>query len=253
MANIKLTIEYDGTDFRGWQIQRRGERTVQAVIKDTFFQIFKEDINLIGSGRTDSGVHAAGQVANFRTAIAKPAAEIRNALNAHLPQDVCILRAVQVKDSFHAQYDARRKTYRYQILNRDVRSPLWARTALLHPYPLDLVRMKKAAAVLTGRHDFQAFKGTNRSNQGGSNVRTVSNLAMLRKGPLLQIEITADGFMYKMVRNIAGALLECGSGRLSVSALREILRSRDRTRAPAAAPAHGLCLLRVVYGGPKIA
>lgn len=124
MTNIKLTIEYDGTDFRGWQIQSRGERTVQAVIRDTFFHIFGENINLIGSGRTDSGVHAAGQVANFRTAVRKPPAEIRNALNAHLPKDVAILEAVPVPDDFHAQYSAKSKTYRYQILNREVRSPL---------------------------------------------------------------------------------------------------------------------------------
>ncbi|MBZ0167095.1 MAG: tRNA pseudouridine synthase A, partial [Candidatus Omnitrophica bacterium] len=161
MANIKLTIEYDGTDFQGWQIQPKGSRTVQAVVRDTFFNIFGEKITLVGSGRTDSGVHAAGQVANFTTSVAKPPEEIRNALNARLPADIAILRAVRVADHFHAQFDAKTKTYRYTVLNRSVRSPLWEHRALLYPYPLDLTRMKKAVGVLTGQHDFSAFKGLN--------------------------------------------------------------------------------------------
>ncbi len=252
MPNIKLIIEYDGTDFRGWQVQSRGERTVQAVIRDTFFQIFGEKINLIGSGRTDSGVHAAGQVANFRTALTKPADEIRNALNAHLPQDVAILQATAVSDAFHAQYSAKSKTYRYQILNRPVRSPLWARTALLYEYPLDLQAMREAAPVLIGEHDFSSFKGNNRSNRDGSNVRTVSALAVRKSADLVRIDVTATGFLYKMVRNIVGLLLECGGGRISRQDVRRILRARDRKAAPAAAPAHGLCLWKVSYRGGKI-
>ncbi|MCB9721833.1 MAG: tRNA pseudouridine(38-40) synthase TruA [Candidatus Omnitrophica bacterium] len=253
MTNIKLTIEYDGTDFRGWQIQSRGERTVQAVIRDTFFQIFGENINLIGSGRTDSGVHAAGQVANFRTAVSKPPAEIRNALNAHLPKDVAILEAVPVPDEFHAQYSAKSKTYRYQILNREVRSPLGERTALRFIYPLDADLMQTAANELVGEHDFRSFKGTNRSNRNGNDVRIVSALKVRRRGDLITVEITANGFLYKMVRNIAGLLLECGAGRIPPREVRRILRARDRKAAPAAAPAHGLSLIKVAYPGRKMA
>ncbi|MCA9392794.1 MAG: tRNA pseudouridine(38-40) synthase TruA [Candidatus Omnitrophica bacterium] len=252
MTNIKLTIEYDGTDFRGWQIQSRGERTVQAVIRDTFFHIFGENINLIGSGRTDSGVHAAGQVANFRTAVRKPPAEIRNALNAHLPKDVAILEAVPVPDDFHAQYSAKSKTYRYQILNREVRSPLGERTALRFIYPLNTELMQTAANELVGEHDFRSFKGTNRSNRNGNDVRTVSVLKVRRKGELITVDITANGFLYKMVRNISGLLLECGAGRIPPREVRRILRARDRKAAPAAAPAHGLSLIKVAYPGRKM-
>lgn len=252
MTNIKLTIEYDGTDFHGWQIQTRGERTVQAVIRDTFHKVFSENINLIGSGRTDSGVHAAGQVANFRTTVTKPPEEIRNALNAHLPKDVVILRAVRAAEDFHAQYSAKSKTYRYQILNREVRSPLLERTALRFPYALDVERMREAAIPLVGRHDFSSFKGSNRSNRNGDNVRTVSAVKVRRQGELIRIDISANGFLYKMVRNIVGLLLECGAGRLAPREARRILRASDRTAAPAAAAAHGLCLLKVSYRSPKM-
>lgn len=247
MPNIKLTIEYDGTDFKGWQVQPKGERTVQGLITETYRKIFHEEIKLIGSGRTDSGVHAQGQAANFHTRINKPPKEIRNALNAHLPPDVCILSAVKVSDLFHAQYHVKSKTYRYTIINREVRAPMYRHSALLFPYSLDLDVMRDGANSLIGTHDFTSFKGNNRSDKIENNIRTIFALTIKNKNKLILIDVTADGFLYKMVRNIVGMLIETGAGRIPKSSISKVLRKRDRTTAAYTAKPHGLSLLKVRY------
>lgn len=247
MPNIKLTIEYDGTDFKGWQVQPKGERTVQGLITETYHKIFHEDIKLIGSGRTDSGVHAHGQVANFHTQVNKPPLEIRNALNAHLPPDVCILSAVKVSDLFHAQYHVKSKTYRYTIINREVRAPMDRHRALLFPFPLDVEVMRHEANSLIGTHDFTSLKGNNRSDKTESNIRTIYALKIKNKNKLIWIDVTADGFLYKMVRNIVGMLLETGTGRAPKGSVSKVLRKKDRTMAAYTAKPHGLTLLKVRY------
>jgi len=247
MTNIKLTIEYDGTDFKGWQVQPKGERTVQGLITKTFHKIFREDIKLIGSGRTDSGVHAQAQVANFHTRITKPPAEIRNALNAHLPPDVCIRSAVKVSDHFHAQYDVKSKTYRYTIINREIRSPLNRHCALLFPFSLDIDVMRLEANSLIGTHDFTSLKGNNRSDKSENNIRTIYSLSVKNKNKMIWIDVTADGFLYKMVRNIVGMLLETGSGKIPKGSISNVLRKKDRTTAAYTAKPHGLSLLKVRY------
>ncbi len=247
MANYKLTIEYDGTNFKGWQVQGKGERTVQGEIVQAYQKVFREKIKLIGSGRTDTGVHALGQVANFHTEIDRPPEDIRNALNATLADDVVILRVNRVADSFHAQYAAKRKTYRYIILNRELPSPTrrWGMAQISSA--LDVEAMKSAAKAFVGTRDFKSFTSNNRSNQGKSTTRTVYDLRVVRRGAQIHIDITADGFLYKMVRNIVGLLIEVGQGRCSKSHILKVLRDKDRRAAGVAAKAHGLYLLKVKY------
>lgn len=247
MQTIKLTIEYDGTNFKGWQVQKKGERTVQGLIVDAFAKVFQEDIKLIGSGRTDTGVHAYGQVASFETALSKSPDEIRNALNANLPDDVVILTAKRVKNDFHAQYSAKRKSYRYLILQSPVRRPLMNNRVWICPYILDIEAMRKAADVLVGKHDFKTFTSNNRSNQDKCTVRTVLEIKISVRGKLIAIDVMADGFLYKMVRNIVGVLLEVGRGRLSKSNVQSMLRSKDREKGGVAAKACGLSLMKVWY------
>lgn len=247
MPNIKLTIEYDGTDFKGWQVQPKGERTVQGLITEAFRKIFNEEIKLIGSGRTDSGVHAKGQVANFHTRLKKSPKEIRNALNAHLPADVSIITAVKVPDLFHAQYSVKSKTYRYRIVNREIRSPLDRYFTFLFPYSLDVSLMRKEAESLMGTHDFTSFKGNNRSEKEENNVRTIESIKITHQNGTISIDITADGFLYKMVRNIVGMLIETGAGKIPKGSITRVLKKRDRTQAAYTAKAHGLTLWKVRY------
>lgn len=247
MANYKLTIEYDGTNFKGWQVQGKGERTVQGEIVAAYKKLFREDIKLIGSGRTDTGVHALGQVANFHTETPRLPKEIQNALNAHLADDIAIVRVEKVAESFHAQYTAKQKTYRYIILNRELRSPIRRYGMCLVPMPLDIEAMKRAGKLFVGTKDFRSVTSNNRSNLGKSTVRTVYDLRVAKRGSQISIDITADGFLYKMVRNIVGLLIEAGQGKQSNSSITSILRDRNRQAAGVAAKAHGLYLLRVKY------
>lgn len=247
MPNIKLTIEYDGTNFKGWQVQPNGERTVQGLLTETFYKVFKEKIKIIGSGRTDSGVHAYGQVANFQTQCKKSPLEIRNALNAHLPPDISIVKASKISDLFHSQYSVKSKTYRYTIFNRDVQTPLQRNIALVFPYELDINLMRSEAESLMGTHDFTSFKGNNRSEKEENNIRTIHSIKILKKNNFIYIDITANGFLHKMVRNIVGMLLETGSKKIPKGSISNVLKKRDRTAAAYTAKAHGLTLLKVKY------
>ena len=246
--NIKLTIEYDGTDFNGWQVQAKGRRTVAGTIEKALKKIFRKNIRLIGSGRTDSGVHALGQVANFRTDSPMPVERIQKALNANLPEDIAVWKVEEVDADFHSQYSVRSKTYRYTILNRDARSPLQRQFCLAHPYPLNLRRMKEEAKALVGRKDFRAFQASNPSrDEKASTVRTVRRVDIRKKGDFLYIEIEADGFLYKMVRNIVGTLLDVSQGRLPKGSIKSILTQKDRNLAGDTAKPQGLTLLEVEY------
>ena len=249
MRNIKITIEYDGTNFHGWQIQAKGHRTVQGEIRQALKKIFKRDTIIIGSGRTDTGVHAVGQVANFKIQTSLPVEKIRDALNGNLPEDIAILKAEEVPGKFNAQFSAKRKTYRYALLNRRARC-VHNRLFCYHfNHKLNLAAMRKAARSLTGKKDFRSFTATDsaRGEKKNDTVRTIHALKINKKDDYIFIDITANGFLYKMVRNIVGALLEVGTGRLTPPALKKILKARNRNLAPATAPAHGLCLLNVDY------
>jgi tRNA pseudouridine38-40 synthase len=252
---LKLTLAYDGTDFAGWQRQAR-ERTVQAVLEDALAPIDKGPVTVFGAGRTDAGVHAAGQVASFQLQSAIPREELQRALNGTLPEDVRVLSAEEARTGFNARFDARTKTYHYAIWNGAATPPSLRRYAWHVPQPIDLSATGDAAAALVGEHDFAAFQAA------GSDVRTtvrrilsssvhevdVTNL--VRPGPggrLLRYEVTGTGFLRHMVRNIAGTLADIGRGRRAPAEITAILQSRDRARASATAPPQGLVLWQVDY------
>ncbi len=247
MRNIKLTIEYDGTDFKGWQIQGKGERTVQAEITRALELILSERITLVGSGRTDSGVHALGQTANFHTQSTLNAERLQKALNANLPPDIAIINVEDVPDRFHAQNSAKYKTYRYTILNRDPRSALEYRRSLYYPFPLNVSAMKAAAKFIIGKHDFRTFQATDPRRKERDTVRAVTGLTIKKTGDLIHIDVTANGFLYKMVRNIVGTLLEVGGGRRAPSDIQKILHGKNRVLAGETAKPHALTLLCVEY------
>lgn len=247
--NVRLTIEYDGTDFHGWQIQRKNERTVQGEIRSALRKIFKQDILLIGAGRTDTGVHADGQAANFKAATAMSAKEIQKALNANLPEDIAVLNVKFVAQKFHAQFDAKSKVYRYIILHRQTRSAQHRDFCLFHPYPLNLKVLRAEAVSLLGKKDFKGFAASDPrgENRRGHTIRKIKRIDIKKHGDFIYIDIEADGFLHHMVRNIVGTLLEIASGRMPRGGIKKILRSKDRALAGYTARAKGLSLLKVKY------
>lgn len=254
MRNIRLVIAYDGTDFHGWQRQPHAT-TIQETLETQIARITGGSVKLYGSGRTDAGVHAAGQVANFKTTCPIPCTNLVKALNDMLPLSIRVRRAEDVEAMFHARYHATSKTYRYRILQTPVCPPFLARYVYHYPYPLDCGRMAKAARVLEGMHDFTSFAGTDHAVQAdkkkgkGTNVRQIwRSRVIVRKGlSLVVYEIRGTGFLHHMVRNIVGTLLDVGNGKLSPHEISAILAARDRSRAGVTAPAVGLCLVGVEY------
>ncbi len=249
MRNIKITIEYHGRHFAGWQLQP-GERTVQGEIEKALKKIFKTEIRIVGSGRTDTGVHAIGQVANFKTISKMETEEIVRALNGNLPDDIVILQAVNVPLKFHAQFSAKRKTYRYTVLYRRARTVLQKDYCHHIPHKLNLPLIRQEAKGLLGKKDFHSFMATDTKydeNGKKDTVRTVYKFSILKKGDFLIFEITANGFLYKMVRNMVGTLLDIGSNAGTQSRIKDILRQKSRLAAGVTAPAKGLVLVEVIY------
>jgi len=245
--NIRLTIEYDGTRFSGWQTQRKhkGLRTVQEEIEKAGKRLFGKSIALIGAGRTDSGVHAEAQVANFKIDSNLSLDNVKRGFNSYLPKDIAVLSAQDVRMDFHARFDSIGKVYRYTILNRKVRSPLLKRHAAFVSYDLDIASMRKAARYFIGKKDSKSFQASDKKER--SSVRTIKRLDIVSKSPLVEIYIKADGFLYNMVRNIIGTLIDVGRGRIKPEAVKEILSKKHRPSAGQTAPAKGLCLVKVCY------
>lgn len=246
--NIRLTIEYDGTRFAGWQAQSTAKKlkTIQQEIEKAASRLLGEKIKLTGSGRTDSGVHAEAQTANFRTNSTLPPRNIKRGLNSYLPRDIAITSAKDVPLKFHSRFDAKEKLYRYTIINRKVRSPLLRRYVVACSYDLDISAMKKAAGYLIGKKDFKSFQTTDKKDR--RSVRCIKRLDITRKKTsIIEIYIQADGFLYNMVRNIVGTLIDVGRGRISPEEVKDILKKRHRPAAGQTAPAKGLCLVRVFY------
>ena len=243
MNNIKLTIEYDGTNYAGWQQQQK-EKTIQETLKKTIVSIVNEKIILHGAGRTDAGAHALGQVANFKTKSTIPTSKLVQAINFYLPKDIVVKSAKKVSKNFHSRYSAKSKIYRYSILNNNTRSTINRNFCYHYNADLNIEKMQKASKALIGKHDFSTFKS---KSSNISNIRTIKKLDVRKKGKYLLLTIEADGFLYKMVRSIVGTLLEVGKGKMTIKEFKEILISGTRSLAGTTLPAKGLCLLRVKY------
>jgi tRNA pseudouridine38-40 synthase len=245
MRNLRLTLSYDGTDFNGWQTQP-SYRTVQETLETAIAKLTcKEHIRVSASGRTDAGVHAVGQVVNFYSTTQHPPEVLVRGINAHLPDDVVVRSADEVPHSFDANRDAKRKLYRYVIHDGPVPSPFLRRYAMHSRHPLDAAAMRRAAEPLKGRHDFHSFE-TDWPNRMSS-VRTITHLAVNRVGEWIWIDVEADGFLYNMVRAIAGTLINVGRGYWPAEQVAAILGAEDRAQAGPTAPAQGLFLMRVTY------
>jgi tRNA pseudouridine38-40 synthase len=245
VRNIKLIIEYDGTAFHGWQIQP-GLKTIQGVIKGQIDQITQGDVNLIGAGRTDAGVHAFGQVANFQTESTIDLLALQRGLNSLLSPDIVIKGIEEVKEDFHARFSARRKTYEYHILNRAFASAFLKAYAWFIPHQLDLAAMEKCGRLLIGSHDFSSFRAS--GDESRHSIREVIRFEIeSREGDLIVIRIEANAFLREMVRSIVGTLVDVGRGKTSCEEFKEIFEARDRRQAGMTAPAQGLFLEEVEY------
>jgi tRNA pseudouridine38-40 synthase len=247
VRNIKLVLEYDGSMFFGFQKQP-GQPTIQEVLETALSGFFDRKMKIgAASGRTDTGVHAEGQVVNFRTSSPHELRRIQKGLNALLPSPVAVKDIEEVGAGFHARYSVRSKVYEYRIWNRPCRSPLVAGRAFHVPYSLDLVGMRKAAKSLTGKHDFRSFTSVSSMKKGSSCVRTIKCFQIKRQGHLILMHVEADGFLYHMIRNMAGTLLEVGRGKRKASDIAAILKAKDRRLAGMTAPSEGLTLIGVTY------
>jgi tRNA pseudouridine38-40 synthase len=245
-ANVQklvAVVEYDGTDYLGFQVQAQG-RTIQGEIERALAAVTQEGGRIVGAGRTDTGVHAQGQVIAFSTAWRHPVGELQRALNAALSKDIAVRELRPVARGFHPRFDAVSREYRYTVFNQPLRSPLVRRFAHHFPHPLDVAAMNEAAGVLVGSHDFASF---GRAPQGDNTVREVYRAQWTPERPFVYFDIVANAFLYRMVRSLVGTLLLVGAGTLSPDEFEEILRSADRNRAGQVAPAQGLCLVRVSY------
>jgi len=245
MRTIRITVEYDGTRYHGWQRQPNGV-TIQEVLEKAAGTIVNSRVKVVGSGRTDAGVHALNQVAHFRTESALPAYNLLNGINSRMPADIVVRDLVDADEQFHARYDAKSKIYLYYIYNELVRSPLFDRYSWHVPRRLDIDRMNKAAEYLKGMHDFSSFCAA-----GGDvidHVRIVSGISLRQRARgLISISMEADGFLRYMVRNVVGTLVDAGSGKIEPHDVRDILAAQNRTLAGITAPPRGLFLKEVKY------
>jgi tRNA pseudouridine38-40 synthase len=243
-VNIKVVLEYDGTDFAGWQQQARG-RTVEAELKRALKSVTGKDHTVYAAGRTDAGAHAEGQVASFHTDGRIAPRRLMAALNARLPEDVAVLSAEEVADGFHARYSARWRRYRYRYLDRTAR-PAIERGRCWHVRgPLDVESMARAAKALAGKHDWTSFCSASEPER--DRVREMRSARVARRGEFVELELVAEGFLRGLVRSIAGALAAVGRGERPPEWVEEVLRARDRRKAPRTAPAGGLTLMEVIY------
>ena len=244
VRNIKLTIEYDGKDFNGWQKQPT-KLNIQGTIEQAIKQITGEDVNLNASGRTDAGVHALGQVANFKTNSKIPIEKFAIAINSKLKRSIVIKKAEEVDEKFHSRLSCKRKTYRYIINNSPEGTAIYRNLETHIPQKLDVERMKKAVKYFEGEHDFKAFKASGTSSK--SSIRTIYEANVYQENEKIMIELTGNGFLYNMVRIIAGTLVEVGFGKLEPEKIPEIIQEEKRENAGKTLPPNGLYLVKVMY------
>lgn len=241
---IKMVLEYDGTNYHGFQIQPNAT-SIQETVERSLRELTGENIRITGAGRTDAGVHAIGQVISFDTLSRIPADRFHLALNQHLPDDIRALSSIQAADNFNARFDALKKTYRYSIYNSACGQILVRKYALCLNEALDIAAMQEACRHIEGKHDFSSFCASGSSAR--TFVRHVIRCQLKQNGPWLTLEMEADGFLYNMVRITVGTLLEVGRSRLRADAVPSILAASDRAAASPTAPPQGLCLVKVDY------
>ncbi len=244
MRNIKLTIEYDGKDYNGWQKQPN-KLNIQGEIEKAIETVTGKKVELIGSGRTDAGVHAFAQVANFKIDSDFPIEKIAIAINSQLKTSIRIQKAEEVEENFHSRYHCHKKTYSYIIDNSEQGTAIYRNYTYHVPQPLDVEAMQKAANYLVGEHDFSSFKSSGTSSK--SSVRTIYEAKVLKEQERVVIMLTGNGFLYNMVRIISGTLVEIGKGEKKPEEMKKILEAKDRSLAGKTLPAQGLFLMSVSY------
>lgn len=244
MKNILLKLEYDGYNYCGWQKQIN-EKTIQGTLEEILKKITKEDIEVIGCSRTDSGVHAIEYVCNFKTHSNIPGDKFKYILNQNLPNDISVIDSEYVDEEFHSRYDCKGKTYIYKICNREFRSAIGRNYVFDYKYKLDIDKMKEAAKYFIGKHDFAAFKNVGSSVK--TTIRTITELSIEKDDDIIIFRVTGDGFLYNMVRIVVGTLIDVGIGKRSPEEIKNIIISKNRKNAGASVPAAGLCLYKVFY------
>ena len=244
MHRIKLIVAYDGTDYCGWQIQPNGI-TVEEVLNRALSRLTGEEIRVIGASRTDAGVHARGNIAVLDTASTIPAERFAYAVNPLLPEDIVVVKSEEVPQDWHPRYQNSVKTYEYRILNREMPDPLKRKYTWHVSFPLDIDKMREAAEHLKGQHDFRSFCSVHTAVK--STVRTIYTLDIVKSGDEIIIRISGNGFLYNMVRIIAGTLAEVGRGFRTPEDVRDLLTAKEREQAGATAPPQGLTLIRIEY------
>ncbi len=244
MRRIKLIVAYDGTDYCGWQIQPNGI-TVEEVLNRALSRLTGEEIRVIGASRTDAGVHARGNIAALDTASTIPAERFAYAVNPLLPEDIVVVKSEEVPQDWHPRYQNSVKTYEYRILNREMPDPLKRKYTWHVSFPLDIDKMREAAEHLKGQHDFRSFCSVHTAVK--STVRTIYTLDIVKSGDEIIIRISGNGFLYNMVRIIAGTLAEVGRGFRTPEDVRDLLTAKEREQAGATAPPQGLTLIRIEY------
>lgn len=244
MRNIKLIIEYDGKGFNGWQKQPN-KLNIQGEIEKAIGEITGEKIELIASGRTDSGVHSLGQTANFKTNSNIPIEKIPIAINSKVKKSIVIKSAEEVEERFHSRYSVKSKKYRYTINNSKYGTAIYRDMEYHFPFELDVQKMQEATKYFEGEHDFKAFKASGTSSK--SSVRTIYKAEVIKNEDRIYIELTGSGFLYNMVRIISGTLLDVGTGKIKPIEIKDIIESKERIRAGKTLPARGLCLVEVNY------
>lgn len=244
MKRVKMIVAYDGTNYKGWQVQPNGI-TIEEVLNKTLSELLGEEIVVTGASRTDSGVHSLGNVAIFDTETRMPADKIAFALNQRLPEDIVVQGSCEVPDDWHPRYQKSRKTYEYRIVNRTFRMPTRRLDTYFYHHPLDVEKMKKAASYLVGEHDFKSFCAI--GAQVKTTERTIYSCEVFKEGDIITIRVTGNGFLYNMVRIIAGTLIRVGGGDFEPEHMQEILEACDRSAAGPTAPAHGLTMIGLEY------
>ncbi len=244
MKNIKLLLEYDGTNYVGWQKQPKGE-TVQRKVEDAVYRLTDKRVEVIGCSRTDSKVHAKGYVCNFKTDSNIPVEKFREALNHILPEDISVINSSQVDDDFHSRYNSKGKMYCYTILNTAVRMPICRNFSYHYKKNLNIEKMNDGAKFFIGTHDFEAFRNVGSSVK--TTTRTISKVDIVKDENYIKVYIAADGFLYNMVRIIIGTLIDVGNDKIKSEDIPKIILSKERKKAGKTCPPQGLCLIEVYY------